>query len=83
MASSDLDRAISGEEIQNFSGFFFPAVDEDRKVQFMGKWIKIYHRKTYEVKVEEDDISKRTPYEVPSGYVCEVAGGKSSSVQFV
>jgi hypothetical protein len=83
MASSDLDRAIAGEEIQNFPGFFFPAIDEDRIVKFMGKWIKIYHKTTYEVKLEEDDISEKTRYEVPSGYVCEVAGGKSSSVQFV
>jgi hypothetical protein len=83
MASSNLDRAIAGEEVQEFPGFSFPAVDEDRTVKFMGKWIKIYHKTTYEVKVEKDDVSERTRYEVPSGYVCEVAGGNSSSVQFV
>lgn len=80
--SSDTDRAIAGEQIQNFPGFFFPAIDKSRTIWFTGKWIKIYHKTTYEVEVERDNISGETPFKVPSGYVCEVAGGKPSSVQF-
>jgi hypothetical protein len=80
--SSDRDRAIAGEKFQNFSGFFFPATDKSRTIRFMGKWIQIYQETTYKMNIDRDDVSEETDFEVPSGYVCEVAGGKSSSVQF-
>lgn len=84
--SSDKDRAIAGEKIQNFSGFFFPATDKSRKIMFMGKRIQIYHETTYQMEVDRDDVSEETNFEIPSGYVCEVAGSagdKPSSVQFL
>jgi hypothetical protein len=83
MASSDQDRAIAGEEIHDFPGFFFSATDNGRTIRFMGRRIQIYHKATYKMKVEKDNVTEKTDYEVPSGYVCEVAGGNSSSVQFV
>jgi hypothetical protein len=79
----DVDRAIAGEKMQDFPWFTFPAVDKDRTIRFMGRWINIYNKTTREIKENEDDVSKETDYKVPSGCICEVAGGKPSSVQFL
>jgi len=81
--SSDKDRAIAGEAVQNFQSFFFPATDGERVVEFMGRRIQVYHETTYEYKVNEDNISTKTKFVVPAGYKCEVFGGDDSSVQFL
>jgi hypothetical protein len=80
--SSDKDRAIAGEEVQNFQSFLFPATGGERTVRFMGRRIQVYHETTYEYKVNEDNISTKTDFVVPVGYKCEVFGGNGCSIQF-
>jgi hypothetical protein len=56
--SSDRDRAIAGEEVQNFQSFIFPATSGERNIRFMDRRIQVYHETTFEYKVNKDSVYK-------------------------
>lgn len=65
MVGSDNGKAIAGEEVTNFSAFFFPAVTTERTIGFMGERIQTYEKTTRKIAVNKDNISKRTDFVVP------------------
>lgn len=64
---------VEKKDIQTW--YITPIADHDRKIEFKGEWINIYHSVTKESIEKEENVDPVKEFTIPKDYVCEIMDG--------